>query len=143
MEFGAAGDQPGAGGSGAPGECGVGCGAGDFLVAGEAQVVVAGEVEQSFGGGAGAQGAAQSGVAALLGVAVEPVKGGFGGLVVRHVGHPGGWLVFAGTLALPVGGGWCWRSHHLNGGFCRVCWWFRVGGWVRMLCYGCAYDAGG
>ncbi len=74
VQRGGAGDQAGAGRAGAPAQRGVGRRPGDLGVAGQAQVVVARQVERRAVGGARAQRADQTGAAAGLGAGVDPVE---------------------------------------------------------------------
>jgi hypothetical protein len=75
VQLGAPGDQPGAGGPGAPAQARLGPGPHHLGVPGQAQVVVPRQVEQlRLGGGPGAQRAHQTGPAPLLGVRVDPLE---------------------------------------------------------------------
>ncbi len=72
MEFRRAGDQPGAGGAAAPGPRGPRRALGDLGVAGQAQVVVARQIQQRRLRGPRTQRPYQAGAAAQLGLLVDP-----------------------------------------------------------------------
>jgi hypothetical protein len=74
VQVGGAGDQAGAGRAGSPAQGGRGGRAADPFVAGQAQVVVAGQVEQVRVGLPGPKPARQPGGPALRGVHIKPVE---------------------------------------------------------------------
>ncbi len=75
VQFGAAGHQAGAGRARAPLPGGAGGGIGDLGVAGQSEIVVAGQVQQRGGGGAGPQRTDQPGAPAVVVRRVDPVEG--------------------------------------------------------------------
>lgn len=119
VQRGGTGDQPGAGGARTPPVRGLGGGSGHLGVPGEAQVVVAREVQQFRLGGPGAQSTDEPGVRTAARLVIDPVE--------RGEGHGGG--PFCRQLTDPNRGrgpSWCGNTHMLCGLCCPVPPWLRA-----------------